>query len=56
MDIYAQLQRNGSTTVEHNFVPDREAYQMVKQVYAHFGITDPRSISAFDENGDFILE
>ena len=43
-------------SVEHNFVPDNEAYQMVKHVYAEFGITDLRAIPAFDENGNFILE
>ena len=43
-------------TVERNFVPDNEAYQMVKHVYAEFGITDLRAIPAFDDEGNFILE
>ncbi len=42
--------------VGHNFVPDREAYQIVKHVYEKFELVDPRAIPAFDEKGNFILE
>ena len=42
--------------VGHNFVPDHEAYGLVRDVYAKFEILDPRAIPAFDENGNFILK
>ena len=43
-------------SVGHNFVPDHEAYGLVKHVYSEFGLVEPRAIPAFDENGNFILE
>ena len=42
--------------VGNDFIPDHEAYNLVKHVYAEFGILDVRAIPAFDENGNFILE
>ena len=42
-------------TVDPNFVPDHVAYELVKEVYDCFRL-DERSIPAFDENGNFILE
>ncbi|MDE0637684.1 MAG: ATP-binding protein [Candidatus Poribacteria bacterium] len=42
--------------VSNDFIPDHEAYGLVKHVYADFGISDIRAIPAFDENGYFILE
>ena len=42
-------------TVEPDFNPDHVAYELVKEVYDYFGL-DERSIPAFDENGNFILE
>lgn len=42
-------------TVDSNFVPDHVAYDLVKDVYDHFGL-DERSIFFFDENGNFTLE
>ena len=42
-------------TVESNFVPDHVAYELVKEVYEHFGL-EAQWIPAFDENGNFILE
>ncbi len=39
-----------------NFNPDYIAYGLVRDVYAKFGIIDPRAIPAFDEKGNFILE
>ena len=41
--------------VESNFVPDHVAYDLVKDVYDHFGL-DERSIFFFDEDGNFTLE
>ena len=40
----------------HNFNPDYIAYGLVRDVYAKFGIIDPRAIPAFDKKGNFILE
>ena len=40
----------------YNFNPDYIAYGLVRDVYAKFGIIDPRAIPAFDEKGNFILE
>ncbi len=42
--------------VRNDFIPDHVAYGLVKDVYAKFGLVDARSIPAFDENGNFILE
>lgn len=42
-------------TLSPNFVPDHVAYDLVKEVYEHFGL-DERWIPAFDEEGNFILE
>ena len=41
--------------IGQNFVPDHEAYGLVKDVYAAFGL-DAKAIPAFDENQNFILE
>lgn len=41
--------------IDSNFVPDHVAYDLVKDVYDHFGL-DERSIFFFDENGNFTLE
>ena len=41
--------------VEHNFRAVREAYRLVKHVYAKFGL-DAYAIPAFDDEGNFILE
>lgn len=41
--------------IGHDFVPDHEAYGLVKDVYAAFGL-GARAIPAFDENQNFILE
>lgn len=43
-------------TVESNFIPDLESYQMVKHVYEQFGLVDTRAIPAFDEKRNFILD
>lgn len=40
----------------YNFNPDYVAYGLVRDVYAKFGILDPKAIPAFDEKGNFILE
>ena len=40
----------------YNFNPDHVAYGLVKDVYAKFGLVDARTIPAFDEKGNFILE
>ena len=42
-------------TVESGFAPDQVAYDLVKDVYDHFGLEE-NWIPAFDENGNFILE
>lgn len=42
--------------VDNKFSPDLEAYGLVKEVYGAFGLSDSRTIPAFDENGRFILE
>ena len=42
-------------TVDSNFVPDRVAYELVKEVYDCFRL-DEQCIPAFDENGNFILQ
>ena len=42
-------------TVDSDFVPDHVAYDLVKDVYDHFGL-DERFIFLFDENGNFTLE
>ena len=41
--------------VYNNFIADHVAYGLVKDVYAAFGL-DARSIPAFDENRNFILQ
>ncbi len=40
----------------YNFNPDHVAYGLVRDVYAKFGLVDARTIPAFDEKGNFILE
>ena len=42
-------------TIDSNFVPDHVAYDLVKEVYAAFGLNE-RAIFLFDENGNFTLE
>ena len=41
--------------VPSDFIPDHVAYDLVKDVYAAFGL-DTQAIPAFDENGNFILQ
>lgn len=41
--------------IERNFEPDQEAYGLVKDVYAAFGL-DAGAIPAFDKKQNFILE
>lgn len=41
--------------IGQNFQPDQEAYGLVKDVYAAFGL-DARAIPAFDKKQNFILE
>ncbi len=41
--------------LESNYVPDHEAYELVKDVYESFGL-DKQWIPAFDEEGNFTLE
>lgn len=38
-----------------DFIPDHVAYDLVKDVYASFGL-GTKAIPAFDENGNFILQ
>ena len=40
-------------TIEPEFVPDRAAYNLVKEVYASFGLTEDL-IPLFDTNHNFI--
>ena len=42
-------------TIDSNFVPDRVAYELVKEVYEYFGL-ETQWIPAFDKNGNFILQ
>ena len=40
-------------TIEPDFIPDRVAYGLVKEIYTSFGLSE-ESIPLFDENHKFV--
>jgi len=52
--IYRQSDAIGQKwTIDPGFVPDHVAYDLVKEIYTHFGLSE-NLIPLFDENHNFV--